>query len=174
MRPPPPPPLLLYPSVSLQVLCKNTLGTCAPNPNHLLLTQKPNVCLHSGTVFVLRVKIWASSLRPISCVSTQGGVCPCVCVFMLSRHVRDYRICVFLHAHLCHTAPGRALSRPQESLWERVQEGLREWVCKTVRWICVHHGCVWPWGHDRRSEQRVSTKEQHIQCRQSPTNPLLK
>lgn len=81
---------------------------------------------------------------------------------------------MFLHAHMRHTSPGRTLSHHQETLWERVWEGLKESVCKAVRWICVHHGCVRPRGRDSRSEQRVSTKEQQIQWRQSSTNLLLK
>lgn len=74
--------------------------------------------------------------------------CPkCVCV------------CVFLQGHLRQAAPGRALSRPQEGLWEQVRESFREMcvcvhvfsdvcvcLCGAVRWICVHHGCIWPRG----------------------------
>lgn len=97
-------------------------------------------------------------------VHSRESVCLCVHACYLLCVCGD-RICVFLHSHLRHAAPGRALSLPQESLWERVREGFRERVCKAVRWICVHHGCIWPRGRDRRSEQRVTTKEQQIQCR---------
>lgn len=132
--------------------------------NHLLPTYKLHVCPNWGVVCMVRVHIWALSLRPLSCLSTQKWVCACAYMHVISP------VCVaigslFLHGHLHHAARGRALSCTQESLWEWVWEGFRERMCKAVRWICVHHSCIWPQGLDRRSEQRVSTKEHEILCR---------
>lgn len=87
-------------------------------------------------------------------------------------HVCCYRICFYQYSHLHCVAAGEALSLQHKRLWERQGSGESMW--KTVRWICVHHSWVWPWGHDSRSEQRVTTKEQQIQLRQNLTNPLLK
>ena len=128
-------------------------GDSHTQSNHLSPTYKLHVCPHRG-VCMFRVQIWSSSLRPLSFLSTPRlrRERVHVCAFMLSS------LHVFPHAHLHHVAPGRALSRPQESFWELVREDFRECVCKAVRWICVHHDWVWPRGHDRRSEQRVFYK----------------
>lgn len=146
----------------LQVLSRCTLGIHTPNqichPHTSYMCGFTEACVYTG--------FW-SGHHPCG----HSAACPLESAFV---YVRVWLFCVFHRTHLHCVAPGRALSRLQESLWERVWETFREIVRKAVRWICVHHGCVWPWGCDRRSEQRVSTKEQQIQCRQSPTNPLLK
>lgn len=87
-------------------------------------------------------------------------------------YVCCYRICLYQYSLLHCVAAGEALSLQQKRLWECQSSGESMW--KTVRWICVHHSWVRPWGHDSRSEQRVTTKEQQIQLRQNLTNPLLK
>lgn len=148
----------------LQVLSRCTPGTHTPNP-----ICHPHTSCMCGFTEPCVCSGFRSGHHPcghsVACPLESVCVCTFVCVCWF---------CVFHRTHLRYVAPGRALSRLQESLWERVWETFREIVRKAVRWICVHHGYIWPRGGDRRCEQRVSTKEQQRQCRQSPTNPLLK
>lgn len=146
-------------------------------PGHLLPTYKIHVChrWEVGVVVCARHE-FISGHRPCGHSAARwlrmhGPVCKCM---LSSPHMCVYVcvcgdwVCTFLQGHLRQAAPGRALSRPQEGLWEQVWEELPEMCVRArgaVRWICVHHGCIWPRGRDRRSEQRVSTKEQQIQCR---------
>lgn len=129
-------PSLLYPpSLSpcprsphmLQVPSRCTLET--PTPNSTICHP------HTSSMCVYTEERVCSGFRSGHRPRGHSDACPLwrecvhVCTFMLSSHVCGYRICVFLHAHLRHVAPGRALSRPQESLWERVREGCGECVC---------------------------------------------
>lgn len=102
----------------LQVQRKHTLGTHTPNPAICLPhIQALGVSTQRG-VYVL-----GSDLGIVPAATqllVRSGESARMCVHSVSSHVCGYRICVFPHVHLHHVAPGRALSRPQESLWERV------------------------------------------------------
>jgi len=88
---------------------------------------------------------------------------PCMCLLELFVLTCPYASCC------CRKSFELSLEKPLGMGFGRL------WgMCKAVRWICVHHGWVLPQGHDSRSEQRVTTKEQQTQWRQSSTNPLLK
>lgn len=152
-----------------------------PGDSHSQASTQPSVahiqapckaCTVGCVMF--RDQIWASSLNLLSCLSTLDSVCVYVCVqsCYTPMCVAVGSVCSYMR--ICIMLPqGGALSHPKESLWERDKEGFRECAKLSDGFVSIT-GCVWPRGCDRRSEQRVSTKEQQIQCRQSPTNPFLK
>lgn len=157
----------------LQVQSRRTPGDSHTNPtppaNHLLITHS-SMCDDRAIVITLRVQIWASPLRPLSCLSAWRA---CVCTPYLPRVC--VCVCVWdLCVPRCASAspgPGKSFepSHRKASGKRGVREGFRECVRKAVRWIRVHHGCVWPRGGDRGSEQRVSTKEQQISVQREPS-----
>lgn len=84
-------------------------GASHTQPNHLLPTYKLHVCHHWGVVCMVRVHIWASSLRPISCSSTHERVCACVYMHVISS------VCVAIGSVCFYIAI--CVMLPQEELW---------------------------------------------------------
>lgn len=112
--------------------------------------QRP--CGHSFDLECMRLYVNACCLRLIRV---------CVCVWRLGVRVPTRPSASGCPRKSFEPSPGRPLGAGLG----RASGNVCVCVRAAVRWICVHHGCIWPRGRDRRSEQRVSTKEQQIQCR---------
>lgn len=96
--------------------------------NHLSPTYKLHVCLHRGAC-VFRVQIWASSPRPLRCLSTLERVCACVYFHVIFP-------CVWL-SDLCVPACASASCCPRKSFEPSPGKPLGTGSGR-LRGMCVH------------------------------------
>lgn len=163
----------------LQVQSRRTPGDSHTNPtppaNHLLITHS-SMCDDRAIVITLRVQIWASSLRPLSCLSAWRA---CVCTPYLPPECVFVCVCgiyAFLDAHLRHPALGRALSHPTGKPLGNGGFGKASGnVCAKLSDGFVSITAAFGPGAVTEDQNReFLQRSSRFQCRESPANPLLK
>lgn len=153
----------------LQVLNRHTLGTRTPSPT---------ICHPHTSSMCVRTEGYA-------CSGFRSGLHPCGHWAFCPLHVSGESVCTCVHScyppSMCsHTRI--CITLPREELWAVPRKAFGNWFGKTSGNVCakLSDGFVsimtgfGPGAMTEDQNREFSTKEQQIQCRKSPTNPLLK